>query len=503
VELRIQLSPIMDDLFSLPARYRVVRGGRAGSKSYGFADMALVRMCSEKTDVVVCREYDSTIKESVHKLICSRIDDHKLRDAFYITDNKIVYSKNNSILTYKHLHNNFTEVKGLEGNDICWLFEGHDLQENSWSVLNPTIRRTPRMTNDPEIWIEFNPQYEDDFVYRFFVNNPPEDCVSMIINYTDNPWCPEEMKRLAEQCRRENEDEYKHIWLGEPRNVGGLVYPMFDMKEHIRDVSMSRIEHVANFFMGQDPHTAYYPACVWLGRMPNGDGTFDYYWYNEFPTKAMFGGKLYHEMRHERKCALTLTQRAKIFKLLDNTLDKTYHGIKIDSRAIDTRFAKGSGSGSTTNNTRGIIIEMADTANGGLLFETPPEYMIDGQGVRIRELLRYDLLSPKSVFNQPKMYVMPHCENIIDTFRFHRYDKSGKEKEDDKRKDFSDAMRITMAQEQQYQHIDRTVGVDNFFVGEDRLAEMVNSHLGKNSYSTTDKNYDNITPGRYAEPWYN
>jgi len=333
------------------------------------------------------------------------------------------------------------------------------------------------MVKPPEFWIEFNPQFQDDFSYKEFVEKKTNDRISILITYLDNPWCPEDMITLAEQCRLESEAEYNHIWLGYPRNVGGLVYPMFDPEEHIRDVNMSRIEHVGNFFMGQDPHHTYYPACLWLGRVPNGD-QYDYYWYNEWPTVKQMGGKLYHEIRNEKKCTLTLMQRAKIFRLLDNCVDRIYPGITITSRGIDTRFAKGVGSGSTTSNTRGIVVEMADPQNGGIQFETPPEYMIDSQRERIRHLLSYDLLTPKHSLNEPRMYVLPHCENIIDSLKFQRFNKDGKDSEDDKRKDFIDAMKICLAIEQNYKHIDRKKKITVDIPEVDTLNSMIESFYG-------------------------
>jgi hypothetical protein len=164
---------------------------------------------------------------------------------------------------------------------------------------------------------------------------------------------------------------------------------------------------------------------------------------------------------------------------LDNTLDRTYYGITIAARGIDTRFAKGAGAPSTTSNTKGIIIEMADVRNGGMTFETPPEYMIDSQRDRIRGFLDWDRLIPLNAFNEPKMYVMSHCKNVIDALRFHRFDKDGKEKEDPKRKDFSDAMKICMAIEQQYQHVDRLVKKEELIPESvDRVAELKEMYLG-------------------------
>lgn len=445
----------MHELFQVPGvRYRVAKGGRCGTKSYTFANKGIERTCQEKTDIVVFREYQTTIKKSVHKLICERIRALNVGEAFHITDSKITNHNTKSTFIYQHLHDNYEEIKGMERVDIGWFFEAEDLQKESFDVVDPTIRRTPAMTRDPELWFEYNPRYEDDFIHdKFVVKGDPQAAV-VHINYTDNPWCPDDQIALAEKCKRSDINEYRHIWLGEPRNTGGLVYPMFDPEIHIRDVDLSRLEKVGNFFMGQDPHTVYYPFCVWIAREPRGDGTYNYFIYNEYPTVSSkdFNGKLYHELRKEKKCALTLRQRATLYKILDNTTERTFDNVKIKARGIDTRFAKGAGTSSTTSNTRGIIVEMADPAHGGLTFQTPPEHMIDSQREVIKELLSYDIDQPVSAFNEPRLYVSSHCKNVIDTLRFHRFDRDGKEREDEKRKDPSDALKIGMATAQIYKH---------------------------------------------------
>jgi hypothetical protein len=481
MKLSVDLSRKMYDLHMTgDYRYRIAYGGRAGQKTYGNADMSILRMCQRETHFAVLREYKNTIKSSVHKAICERIKALNVSASFDITDTHIKHLSNGSNTAYYHLHENADEVtKGLEGVDVAWLFEGHELQKESWKYLNPTVRRTPRMIKDPEVWIEFNPEYEDDFVYQeFIVNHHPQSKV-VFITYLDNPWCPEDTKRQAEECRMSDIDEYNHVWLGHPRNVGGLIYPVFGRDIHIRHIDLERIEKTANFFMGQDPHTTYYPACVWMARQPRGDGTFDFYFYNEWPTRGTFGGKMYHELRKEKKCTLTLRQRAQMFKILDNTTDKTYNSIEIEARGIDTRFAKGSGTGSTTNNTRGIIIEMADIANGGLRFETPPEHMIDVQRDNMRELLGWDSLRPMHRMNEPKMYVAPHCENLIAALQFHRFDRTGKEKEEEKYKDFVDAAHIAMATAQQHPHRDRTAKPIEFEVETDNVSSLIGAFYGK------------------------
>jgi predicted phage terminase large subunit-like protein len=51
------------------------------------------------------------------------------------------------------------------------------------------------------------------------VVNPPSDCISVKINYTDNPFCPDVMIAEAEDLKRKNPGLYRHIWLGECRQA--------------------------------------------------------------------------------------------------------------------------------------------------------------------------------------------------------------------------------------------------------------------------------------------
>ena len=209
----------------------------------------------------------------------------------------------------------------------------------------------------------------------------------------------------------------------------------------------------AMFFSGQDPATVYYPFQVWMARIYKSDKEFDYLVYNEFPTVGMMNGKFFWEYRNEKVCNLSLSQRAKIFKVVDNTIDKRYDFIKIRARGIDTRFAKASGAASATlGGTKGMIYEMALPQNGGLTFQTPPESRIDVQRDVIKGLLEYDTdIGMVSGINEPHFFVMPHCHNVIDSLTYHRMDND-KKAEDQKRKDPIDAIRICLATMEGYAH---------------------------------------------------
>ena len=112
------------------------------------------------------------------------------------------------------MHANVQQIKSLENISIAYVEEAETVTEESWQVLIPTIRAA-----NSEIWVCFNPKDAMDATYQRFVVNPPSDCISVKINYTDNPFCPDVMKAEAEDLKRKNPGLYRHIWLGECRQA--------------------------------------------------------------------------------------------------------------------------------------------------------------------------------------------------------------------------------------------------------------------------------------------
>jgi phage terminase large subunit len=169
----------------------------------------------------------TSIKDSVHKLLCDRITALGLLPYFYITRDSIKCN-NGSEFIFKGIQNNVMEIKSMEGISICWVEEAQAVNEESWEILIPTIRK-----EGSEIWVSFNPDRDEDATYQRFVINPPRDCKSVLINYTDNPWFPEVLRREMEYCKEVDYGKYEHVWLGKTViNTEAQVYhDKFEMKD--------------------------------------------------------------------------------------------------------------------------------------------------------------------------------------------------------------------------------------------------------------------------------
>jgi hypothetical protein len=133
-----------------------------------------------------------------------------------------------------------------------------------------------------------------------------------------------------------------------------------------------------------------------------------------------------------------------IMKVLDQTIQDYQTTNPITHRYIDTRFAKASGARSWSNNTEGLISEFAQPKNGGIRWEMPEERLIDVQRDVLRGLMHYNENIPICSINEPRIWVMPHCKNVIASLKGHRFDLDNKT-ESPKYKDPVDTLRILLA----------------------------------------------------------
>jgi len=135
-------------------------------------------------------------------------------------------------------------------------------------------------------------------------------------------------------------------------------------------------------------------------------------------------------------------------------------GIKIKKRFIDTRFAKGAGGASWSSQTSGVVEAFAKPENGGLLFAMPLEKRMEAQRQLLQQDMTWNKHAPMSEFNEPSLYVSPRCRNVIASLTNHRLE-DGTEKEAEKYKDPSDALRICCAGFQEIGYIGQQVARNN------------------------------------------
>jgi len=199
-------------------RYIVFYGGRGSGKTFSIADSYLVKGLRSKRRILCAREFQNSISDSVLKTLEDAIDRLKLRD-FYTVQNNGIFGKNGTEFIFKGLRNNIQSVKSMAGVTDVWLEEAQTLSDRSYEVLIPTIRE-----EGSQFVISFNPDNDDDPTYTRFVVNTPDDAHVCKVNYDDNPFFPEVLRKEMEYIKARDTDLYNHIWLGETRknNVGSI-----------------------------------------------------------------------------------------------------------------------------------------------------------------------------------------------------------------------------------------------------------------------------------------
>lgn len=196
-----------------PARYKIWYGGRAGVKSWSFAQ-ALLLIGMRRTSRMLCaREYQASLADSVKSLLDDLIARLKLRP-FYKSRKTYIEGRNGTEFKFSGLRVNPTELKSFEGADYCWVEEGQRVSAYSWDILIPTIRKP-----DSEIWCSFNPDLATDPTYKRFVLQTPPSSIVRKVGYRDNPWFSSvlEMERL--HMLETDPEAYRWIWEGECRTV--------------------------------------------------------------------------------------------------------------------------------------------------------------------------------------------------------------------------------------------------------------------------------------------
>jgi phage terminase large subunit len=207
----IEIAEEFEYLFDPPLgnlRYRVGYGGRGSAKSWDFARALLIHGTQRSLRILCGREFQSSIKDSVHRLLVDQIHLLELRD-FYDVWKKTIIGANGTEFLFKGLRRDIQEVKSTEGIDICWLEEAQAISDQSWETIIPTVRK-----EGSEIWATFNPLHESDATYQRMVVHPPARSIVRKHNYRDNPWLPAVLLEEAEQLKLRDPDAYEHVWNG-------------------------------------------------------------------------------------------------------------------------------------------------------------------------------------------------------------------------------------------------------------------------------------------------
>lgn len=239
--------------FLQPARFKVSYGGRGSSKTRTVITILVNNVLYSGWRVVCFRELMEAIAESSYQEIVEEIERRNLNAYFDITKTEISCPSSGGVFKFsgirassKRLQNQ--KLKGFSNFDAAFIDEGESITKDSWNALVPTMRKA-----GSEIYVCFNPASPLDFIYQAFVTEPiyPADLhgraysIVLKVNYTDNPFFPQELADDAELMRVVDPELFRHVYMGEPvaDNALSIIKPAWveasiDAHLHIPDFPM-------------------------------------------------------------------------------------------------------------------------------------------------------------------------------------------------------------------------------------------------------------------------
>lgn len=206
--VKLTVPQIFKPLFKGAKRRNFIYGGRGSGKSHAVAQYCLFRAYSEKIKVLCTRELQKSIADSVHALLCDKIEQMGLQDFFTIYKDRIV-GANGSVFIFAGVRQNVNEIKSMEGINICWVEEAQSMTRESLDVLIPTIRAEGSV-----VIFTFNPYKDTDPVY-IESQNPDENTLCIHANYNDNPFFPEVLRLEMERDKKNDYEKYLWVWEGQ------------------------------------------------------------------------------------------------------------------------------------------------------------------------------------------------------------------------------------------------------------------------------------------------
>lgn len=264
----LQLPEALDGIQG-PERYKVAYGGRGGAKSWGFAEWLLaeaiemeIRRPTEPWRVLCGREYQKSISDSVHRLLCDQIVALGMQDNYSVEQARI-YGRGGSEFTFAGLRHNIDNIKSVEGTDRLWFEEAQNASRQTWEKLIPTIRK-----DGSQIFVTFNPELDTDETYKRFVINTPPSTWLKKITWRDNPWFPKVLRDEKDHMQATDPDAYLTVWEGHCRQtLDGAIFAkeirVATEENRITKVPYDRSKPVHTFWdLGRRDYTAIWFAQV-------------------------------------------------------------------------------------------------------------------------------------------------------------------------------------------------------------------------------------------------
>ncbi|HFZ1920781.1 TPA: PBSX family phage terminase large subunit [Serratia marcescens] len=242
-------------------RYRCSHGGRGSAKTRTFAMMTAVKayqaMMNGEAGVILCaREFMNSLEESSMQEVKQAILSVPWLAANFDIGEKYIRTIDKSVnYVFCGLRHNLDSIKSKARILLCWVDEAESVSEIAWQKLSPTVRE-----EGSEIWVTWNPERDGSATDKRFRKEAGDDCITVEMNYTDNPWFPDvlEGERLNDE-RRLDPATYAWVWEGaylenSDKQVLAGKYRIAEFSDNLWKEA-ERLFFGADFGFAKDPNT--------------------------------------------------------------------------------------------------------------------------------------------------------------------------------------------------------------------------------------------------------
>lgn len=246
---------------AMDKRYRCSHGGRGSAKTRTFAMMTAVKayqaMMNGEAGVILCaREFMNSLEESSMQEVKQAILSVPWLAANFDIGEKYIRTIDKSVnYVFCGLRHNLDSIKSKARILLCWVDEAESVSEIAWQKLSPTVRE-----EGSEIWVTWNPERDGSATDKRFRKEAGDDCITVEMNYTDNPWFPDvlEGERLNDE-RRLDPATYAWVWEGaylenSDKQVLAGKYRIAEFSDNLWKES-ERLFFGADFGFAKDPNT--------------------------------------------------------------------------------------------------------------------------------------------------------------------------------------------------------------------------------------------------------
>lgn len=165
-----------------------------------------------ESGVILCaREFMNSLEESSMQEVKQAILSVPWLAANFDIGEKYIRTVDKRVTyVFAGLRHNLDSIKSKARILLCWVDEAESVSEIAWQKLSPTVRE-----EGSEIWVTWNPERDGSATDKRFRKQAADDCITVEMNYTDNPWFPDVLEgERQNDMRRLDPATYAWVWEG-------------------------------------------------------------------------------------------------------------------------------------------------------------------------------------------------------------------------------------------------------------------------------------------------